>query len=85
MGFVLLAVVGALLGWLTTIAFRTEGGREIGRNIMFGMAGSIVAGVIAANGMVLGSVAPATLLIGLLGAAIAVGLYNFFQRRQTLA
>ena len=84
MGFVLLAATGSLFGWLTTIALRRESGREIGHNILWGMAGSLLAGIIAANGMVLGSVAATTLLFGLLGAAIAVGLYNFIQHKRAL-
>ena len=85
MGFVLLAITGALLGWLTTIARRTESGREIGHNIFWGTAGSLLAGIVAANGMLLGSVAASTLLFGLLGAIIGVALYNIFQHKRPLA
>lgn len=83
MGLVILVITGSLFGWLTTIALRTESGREIGRNIVWGMAGSVLVGVAVANGMVLGSVRPLTLLLGLAGAAASVGLYNLIRHRRT--
>ncbi len=84
MGLVLLVVTGSLLGWLATIALRIDSGREIGRNIVWGMAGAVLLGVIASNGLVLGGVDATTLLFGLLGSVLFVGIYNFIQRKRGL-
>ena len=82
MGLSLLIVTGALLGWLATIAMKIEDGREIGRHIVFGIAGSSIVGIAVAEGGVFGSVGPLTLLAGAAGAIAVIAAYSLVKRRR---
>ena len=82
MGLLILIITGALLGWIITILRRVEDGRQIGRYMVWGMVGSVLVGVIVANGLVLGSVSPIALLAGFLGATAFVVAYDLLHRRR---
>ena len=82
MGLSLLILSGALAGWIATIILRIEDGHDIGRYVVFGFAGAIVAGVAAANGLVLGAVTALTLLIGMLGAVAFIAVYHLVRQRS---
>ena len=46
MGLVFLVVTGAMLGWLAAIIARAESGPARLRNILIGIAGALVAGLV---------------------------------------
>ena len=81
MGLIILVVTGALLGWLGTIALKIEDGRAILRNVLAGIAGSLVLGIATSGGVFLGAIRGSTLLWAVLGAIVAIGLYNFVRQR----
>ena len=81
MGLIILILVGALLGWLATIALRIETGREILRNVLAGTAGSLIVGFATSDGMLLGSIRATSLLYALIGAIIFISLYNFARQK----
>ena len=81
MGLIILVVTGALLGWLGTIALKIEDGRAILRNVLAGIAGSLVVGIATSGGVFLGAIRGSTLLWAVLGAIVAIGLYNFVRER----
>ena len=81
MGLIILVVTGALLGWLGTIALKIEDGSAILRNVVAGIAGSLVVGVVTSGGVFLGAIRASTLLWAVLGAIAAVGLYNLVRER----
>lgn len=81
MGLIILVVTGALLGWLGTIALKIEEGRAILRNVLAGIAGSLVVGIATSGGVFLGAIRGSTLLWAVLGAIVAIGLYNFVRQR----
>ncbi|MCA0909864.1 hypothetical protein [Qipengyuania gaetbuli] len=81
MGLIILVVTGALLGWLGTIALKIEDGRAILRNVLAGIAGSLVVGIATSGGVFLGAIRGSTLLWAVLGAVVAIGLYNFVRQR----
>ena len=81
MGLIILVVTGALLGWLGTIALKIEDGRAILRNVLAGTAGSLVVGIATSGGVFLGAIRGSTLLWAVLGAIVAIGLYNFVRQR----
>lgn len=81
MGLIILVVTGALLGWLGTIALKIEDGRAIFRNVMAGIAGSLVVGVATSGGVFIGALRASTLLWAMLGAIIVIGLYNVARER----
>ena len=80
MGLLILIVVGALLGWLATIILRIEDGRSILSNALAGVAGSLIVGLVAGNGAIVGSVSGIALLWAVLGSVIAIGLFNLVRQ-----
>jgi uncharacterized membrane protein YeaQ/YmgE (transglycosylase-associated protein family) len=87
MGFLFMVVVGAILGWLTSIVLRIEAPRGILLNVIAGVAGALLAGLIIAP--LLGSPSLLgdnysvwTLLLSLVGAVVAVGALNVLGRER---
>lgn len=80
MGLLILIVVGAVLGWLATILFRIEDGRGILTNALIGVLGAIVAGLIAGKGVFLGALSGVALLWSVLGAVIALAMFNLVKQ-----
>ena len=77
MGLIILIVTGALLGWLATIALQIEDGRGILRNVVAGVAGSLLVGMATSGGAIRAS----TLLWAMLGAIALIALYNLMRRK----
>lgn len=82
MGLLILIVVGALLGWLATIILRIEDGRSILINALVGVLGSLLVGLIAGNGAIVGTVSATALLWAVVGATIFLGLFNVVRQRS---
>ncbi|SFO84745.1 GlsB/YeaQ/YmgE family stress response membrane protein [Qipengyuania nanhaisediminis] len=81
MGLIILIVTGALMGWLGSIALKIEDGRTILRNVLAGIAGSLVVGIATSGGVFLGAIRAGTLLWATIGAIVMVGLYNVVRER----
>ena len=81
MGLIVLLVIGALLGWLATIALRIEDGRSIFRNMVAGMIGALVAGLVASGGMFLATISATALLWAIAAAIAVIAIYNFAHRK----
>lgn len=81
MGLLILIVTGALLGWLATIALKIEDGRNILRNVVAGIVGSLVVGMATSGGVFLAAIRASTLLWALIGAIVLIGIYNAVRRR----
>ena len=81
MGFLILIVVGAILGWLATIVLRIEDGRGIAVHALVGMLGSLVVGLIAGRGTFIGSLTGTTLLWAVIGAVALIALFNVVKPR----
>lgn len=81
MGFIILTVIGAVLGWLATILLRIEDERSILANIAAGVLGSLVGGFVAGNGLVFGAVSGTALLWATAAAIVVVALLNFVRSR----
>jgi len=82
MGFILLVMAGALLGWLGSIITRTEDLRGIARYAGAGTAGALVAGIAVNRGSVLVGLTALALFAAVLGAISALAAYRLVQRRQ---
>lgn len=85
MGLIILIVVGALLGWLGSIALRVEDGRGIFYNVVAGILGAVGVGIAVAGGVILASVYASTLLWAMAGSIILIGLYNLVIRNRIKA
>jgi uncharacterized membrane protein YeaQ/YmgE (transglycosylase-associated protein family) len=87
MGFLFMIVVGAILGWLTSIVLRIEAPRGILLNVAAGVAGALLTGLFIAplfgSASLLGdNYSVWTLLLSLAGAIIAVAALNVLGREQ---
>jgi len=85
MGIIVLLVVGGILGWLASIVMRTDGQQGIVLNVVVGIVGAFVAGLVLTP--LLGG-APITsgafdirsLLVSFLGAVVLLAIVNLVRR-----
>jgi uncharacterized membrane protein YeaQ/YmgE (transglycosylase-associated protein family) len=85
MNFLLIIIVGGILGWLASMVMRTDGQQGIFLNIVVGVVGALLAGFIISP--LLGQ-APITsgdfdigsLLVSFLGALVLLAIVNLFRR-----
>lgn len=87
MGFLFMIVVGAILGWLTSIVLRIDAPRGILLNVAAGVAGALLMGLFIAplfgSASLLGdNYSVWTLLLSLAGAVIAVVALNLLGRER---
>ena len=85
MGWILIIIVGGILGWLASIVMRTDAQQGILLNIVVGIVGALLGGFLLSP--LLGG-APITsgaydirsLLVSFLGAVILLAIVNLFRR-----
>jgi len=85
MALLVLIVLGATLGWLASILARTEAPGAILRQVALGLAVSVVAGEIANDGAMIGSLSFLGLGIGLAASVVALVLYHAIAGRRAKA
>ena len=81
MGLILWLIIGGIIGWLASIIMRTDGQQGIFLNIVVGIVGAFIGGMILSGGSINNS--PLTLtsvLVSLLGAVILLGIVNLVRR-----
>jgi uncharacterized membrane protein YeaQ/YmgE (transglycosylase-associated protein family) len=85
MALLVLIVLGATLGWLASILARTEAPGTILRQVALGIAVSVVAGEIANDGTMIGSLSFLSLGIALAATGVALVLYHAIARKKAEA
>ena len=85
MNLILVIIVGGILGWLASIVMRTDAQQGILLNIVVGIVGAFLAGLVLSPlfgmpSILAGSFSLGAILISLLGAIILLGLVNLFRR-----
>lgn len=81
MGIILWLVIGGIIGWLASIVMRTDAQQGIFLNIVVGIIGAFIGGLILSGGSI--NNAPLTLysfLVSLLGAIILLAIVNLVRR-----
>lgn len=83
--FIIWIIVGAILGWVASIVMRTDAQQGTLLNIVVGIIGAFVAGLVLTPLFGVGTInqnnfSLASLLISLLGAIILLGVVNMFRR-----
>lgn len=81
MGFLVLLVLGAVLGWLASIVVLADNGSDVARNVATGAGGALIGSALVSTDSLLVGVSPAALLAGIVVAAIALGGLNFARFR----
>jgi uncharacterized membrane protein YeaQ/YmgE (transglycosylase-associated protein family) len=82
MALLVLIVLGATLGWLASILARTEAAGAILRQIALGSVAALLAGGIANEGTMLGSLSLLGLGAALASSAAVLALFHAIRQRR---
>ena len=81
MGIILWLIIGGVIGWLASMIMRTDAQQGIFLNIVVGVVGAFIGGLIFSGGSI--NNAPLTVtsfLVSLLGAIILLAIVNLVRR-----
>ncbi len=81
MGLIIWLVIGGVIGWLASIIMRTDAQQGILLNIVVGIVGAFIGGLIISGGSINNAPLNVTsFLVSLLGAVILLGIVNLVRR-----
>lgn len=85
MGIIALLVIGGVLGWIASMVMRTDGQQGIVLNVVVGIVGAFLAGIvlnplIGGGNIMKGDFSISSLLVSFLGAVVLLAIVNFFRR-----
>ena len=81
MGIIMCLIVGGLIGWLASLIMRTDGQQGIFLNIIVGIVGAFLGGLILSGGTInQGDISVTSILVSLLGAVILLAIVNLVRR-----
>jgi uncharacterized membrane protein YeaQ/YmgE (transglycosylase-associated protein family) len=85
MGLIILLIVGGVLGWLASLVMRTDGQQGLLLNIVVGIVGALLAGLllnplIGGGNIMSGDFSASSLLVSFLGAVVLLAIVNMFRR-----
>ena len=81
MGLILWLIIGGVIGWIASMIMRTDAQQGIFLNIIVGIVGAFIGGLILSGGSI--NNAPLTLtsfLVSLLGAVVLLAIVNLVRR-----
>ncbi len=81
MGIIIWLIIGGVIGWLASMIMRTDGQQGILMNIVVGIVGAFIGGMIFARGDI--NNAPLTVtsfIVSLIGAVILLAIVNLIRR-----
>jgi uncharacterized membrane protein YeaQ/YmgE (transglycosylase-associated protein family) len=85
MNIIIMLIVGGLIGWIASMIMRTNAQQGVILNIVVGIVGALLAGVLLAPLFHTGSITQGDfslsgLLISLVGAVVLLAIVNLFRR-----
>lgn len=81
MNIVIWLIVGGVIGWLASIVMRTDAQQGIFLNIIVGIVGAFLAGLVVAGGSINNAGFNAVSLIAsFIGAVVLLGIVNLVRR-----
>jgi uncharacterized membrane protein YeaQ/YmgE (transglycosylase-associated protein family) len=81
MGLILWLIIGGVIGWLASIVMRTDGQQGIFLNIVVGIIGAFIGGLIFTGGSINNQpLTIYTFLTSLLGAIVLLAIVNLVRR-----
>jgi uncharacterized membrane protein YeaQ/YmgE (transglycosylase-associated protein family) len=81
MGLIVWLVVGGVVGWLASMVMRTDAQQGIFLNIVVGIVGAFIGGLLLGGGTINdGVITPTTFVISLLGAIVLLAIVNLVRR-----
>ena len=73
-------IVGGVVGWLASLIMRTDAQQGIILNVIVGIVGAVIAGLVLGKGNINGGLTVETFLWSLLGAVILLAVVNLVRR-----
>ena len=80
MGIIIWLIVGGIVGWLASLIMRTDAQQGIILNIVVGIVGAIIAGLLFGGGSINQAISIETFLYSLIGAVILLAIINLIRR-----
>ena len=84
MNFIIWLVMGGIVGWLASLVMRTDGQQGILLNIVVGIVGAFLGGLLISPLLGVGTInegiSIASIGVSLLGAVILLAIINLFRR-----
>lgn len=81
MGFIIWLIIGGVVGWLASLIMRTDAQQGILMNIVVGIVGAFIAGLIFGGGNINQDPLDITsILVSLVGAVILLAIVNLIRR-----
>ena len=84
MGFIAWLIVGGIVGWLASLVMKTDAQQGIFLNIVVGIVGAFVAGLVISPilgvGTINAGISIASIVISLLGAIVLLAIVNLIRR-----
>ena len=81
MGLILWLIIGGVIGWIASMIMRTDAQQGIFLNIVVGIVGAFIGGLVLSGGSI--NNAPLTLtsfIVSLLGAIVLLAIENLVRR-----
>ena len=79
-GILIWLVVGGVVGWLASMVMRTDAQQGIILNVVVGIVGAFLAGLILGGGSINQQITVESFLYSLLGAVVLLAIVNLIRR-----
>jgi uncharacterized membrane protein YeaQ/YmgE (transglycosylase-associated protein family) len=79
-GIIVWLIVGGVVGWLASLIMRTDAQQGILLNIVVGIVGAFLAGLLLGGGSINEAITVETFLYSLLGAIVLLAIVNLIRR-----
>ena len=84
MGFLIWLIIGGIVGWLASLVMRTDGQQGILLNVVVGIVGAFLGGLIISPlvgvGTINDGISIGSIVVSLVGAIILLAIVNLFRR-----
>jgi uncharacterized membrane protein YeaQ/YmgE (transglycosylase-associated protein family) len=80
MGIIIWLIIGGIIGWLASLVMRTDAQQGILLNIVVGIVGAFIGGLIFTGGSINDGVTLTSFIVSLIGAIILLAIVNLFRR-----
>lgn len=80
MGLIIWLITGGIVGWLASLIMRTDAQQGILLNIVVGIVGAFIGGLLIGGGSINTVITLNSFLVSLLGAVILLAIVNFVRR-----
>jgi uncharacterized membrane protein YeaQ/YmgE (transglycosylase-associated protein family) len=79
MGFIAWLIIGGIVGWLASIVMKTDAQQGIVLNVLVGIAGAFLAGLLGAGNINAG-ITVGSIVMSLIGAIVLLAIVNLIRR-----